>query len=960
MCDLQPDLVAAMITLFHSFMTHGEHQMVERIWESGHFLWICKRLAHKSEAQKAIMQAAPNAPPTVARMRGMWPSHGDLVVTQGMVARLLWEFFQIFPVDVCDRTVNTGGSVKTWQEYVTYYIHFPWPEDSKDVAQATESVILLFLRFFDSVHKSVDENMQQNLVGQGLLGLCLTILLPSPEVQKSMAEDLQNGEAFPEFSDDLHLPEAKMMAGAMAARMTYLIDTYKCVQDRRYLHQSIAMFAQLYNWGQILMDFDKQGRAKVISTVGLPERISTLFLNLLSVTHLDWQLPNLGLGKLEALVGLMLNIWCLHPNVVMQHYALRLFGTFVQVKELYAAALADEERAVAVKNSIHRMFGIWDVRELRQVLRLMCAALGHSLDVPVLPSHVTAAVKKAMTLETAQRLRKIIQEGGFVAATQGAAGNILLISYLNQVLQRSEQPGDVYCRVWSLWLVLVMLRHSGTHPFPVVESSNPDQMLVFYADGPDKEKLARRARLLAEQEKVAAKKSDSVTGPSVAFGSENLTPTCRIPWLKDSPQLNICLARMTGKSIATMWREAETIGLVAAALLLIEFPFFLDTAAFTIEGNSVLHCLTQPEKGVQLNTLLLTAILSSFRLPLRAQTLSADFLKHFYDLQEIVIEGVVGAGEGPYDLLATWLRRGLYGSGTPVEADFRCLIAHIIGQGLCPPLATVPSLNVDTAERPERAPGGKAGRVGDDEEIPTVAECPPPPEALLGRLSQEILDEDLRLRQSQVPPPRNEGPLFSTLLCHLLYALASMVPLHPKAAAFSSKVRGAAFSQLMKVQNIVAMNIRAPQLLDSADGERAKLYLYVRATACIRAALQSIMGSWFAADFGARFSISEEGGQDFVQYCTKHIIQVYNNKIALTRVLGSPWQRVMLTQGPTSTIAELLLVLCSSDSNLQEVGRLGGQQALHALSKYGETVQTRQQATMLLTKLAVLDAPPGR
>lgn len=30
-------------------------------------------------------------------------------------------------------------------------------------------------------------------------------------------------------------------------------------------------------------------------------------------------------------------------------------------------------------------------------------------------------------------------------------------------------------------------------------------------------------------------------------------------------------------------------------------------------------------------------------------------------------------------------------------------------------------------------------------------------------------------------------------------------------------------------------------------------------------ALQTIMASWFAADFGARFVISEEGGKDFMQ-----------------------------------------------------------------------------------------------
>merc|ERR550537_2010366 len=143
----------------------------------------------------------------------------------------------------------------------------------------------------------------------------------------------------------------------------------------------------------------------------------------------------------------------------------------------------------------------------------------------------------------------------------------------------------------------------------------------------------------------------------------------------------------------------------------------------------------------------------------------------------------------------------------------------------------------------------------------------------------------------------------------------------------------------MKVQSIIAQSIGSKALYDPLDGDRSKLFLFIRVSACIRGALQAIMGSWFAADFGARFAINDEGGRDFVQYCTKHVVQVYNNKMALTRVLGTPWERMMLTQGPTATIAELLLVLCSSDSNLQEVGKLGGQQALHCLSRYGETAR---------------------
>jgi hypothetical protein len=235
-----------------------------------------------------------------------------------------------------------------------------------------------------------------------------------------------------------------------------------------------------------------------------------------------------------------------------------------------------------------------------------------------------------------------------------------------------------------------------------------------------------------------------------------------------------------------------------------------------------------------------------------------------------------------------------------------------------------------------------------------VAECPAPPALLLDVLAQEVLREDLRLQQAKGNGPHSRGPLFSTMLCNLLYALAVTVPTHPETAANSAAVRGAAFSQLIKVQTIVAQSVQPRQLFDAADGKREKLFLYVRATACIREALQCIMASWFAADFGVRFAISEEGGRDFIQYCTKHVNQVYNNKTALTKVLGTPWERLMLSQGPTTMIAELLLTICSSDVNLAEVSKLGGETALHSLSRYGESTQTRQQATMLLTKLAVM------
>jgi hypothetical protein len=973
MCERQPDLVAACLALFHSFLSNGETEVLARIWEGGHYVWLCKRLQHKSRAQVRKM----NAEPTASNLRNAWPYHKDLTVTQGMTLRVLSELCHMFPVDVCDKTVDCGVIVDIVQEYLQYYIHFDWPSQEgrdsigKDVEQATESILELAMQYLDTCVSSVNKDQQVTFVQQGMLGLCLMVLLPSPENQKRMRTAIvQDGETW-QVAKDFPEPSLfilKMLAGTVASRLTHIQDVFKKVEEQKYAHQTIAMFAHLHHLSPLLFDKARAGSVSVPHEVMLEEKCATLYLYLCNKIHINWMITNLGAGCCETLCSLMLDFWHRHWNREVKHHGLRIFSTFCQAHVLYCSILSDDGKARRVMEAIHRMFGDWDPREYRHVLRLLNVSMAFALKIPALPGYISSGILKSLKSDEAASLRKIMQEGGEMQSNQNAAKQLLLVSFVSQIILRCEHPGDTFGRVWGLWFVLTTLAHAnpeeaapeikpGQPPPPVSSLTEPQETFMRFQSQVDKEKLARRARMLAEIEAAKpGKKESGPLGPSIAFGKEDMPPTCLTNWMRTSPQISAALAKTVGKSISFLWRESNQIGVVAAARLLYELPLFLETAAFALEGRSIMTCLQQVEKSIQLGTITLGAVITSMRLPLRAHTLTGDFLKQWYDLQEDVIEGFVGAGEGPYDLLASWLRRGLNGDGsnTSVDLDFKSLIAFIIGQGLAPPLAVVPSLNLDTAERPDKAPGGGKNVVHDTEdasELPLVAECPPPPEALLNRVAQEVLYEDLRLRQNQ---DRGEGPLFSSSLCHLLYALAVMVPQHAQAAAHSADVRGAAFSQLIKVQNIIACGVKTKSLYESADGARMKLFLYVRIAACIRGALQSIMGSWFAADFGASFAINDEGGRDFVQYCTKHVIQVYNNKMALTKVLGTPWERMMLTQGPTATIADLLLVLCSSDANLKEVGGLGGQQALLCLSRYGESAQVRQQATMLLTKLAVL------
>jgi len=235
-----------------------------------------------------------------------------------------------------------------------------------------------------------------------------------------------------------------------------------------------------------------------------------------------------------------------------------------------------------------------------------------------------------------------------------------------------------------------------------------------------------------------------------------------------------------------------------------------------------------------------------------------------------------------------------------------------------------------------------------------VCMCMPPTVELSELITDEIAREDKRLMKARDPDDQS-GAQHSTYLCNLLYALAQTVNSHQKAASQSNKIRGAALFQLMKIQNILSQSLRPRDLMDHSDTVDSKLFLYVRATSVVRSALQCVINSWLSTGFSSKVSLSnEQGGYDLLTYCTKHIIQAFNNKTAMTKVLGSPWERIMMSQGPTPMIVDLYFKICSQEANLLAVNRIGGHKALHNLSRYGDTTESRQQATMLLTKLAVL------
>merc|ERR1719199_2413723 len=99
-----------------------------------------------------------------------------------MALRVMWELHHMFPVDVCNKVVDCGSTVDTWQDYIKYYCHHKWPdcEGAREVHQATDGALLLALHYLETVTKSVSNEQQLTLVQQGMVGLCLMVQLPNP------------------------------------------------------------------------------------------------------------------------------------------------------------------------------------------------------------------------------------------------------------------------------------------------------------------------------------------------------------------------------------------------------------------------------------------------------------------------------------------------------------------------------------------------------------------------------------------------------------------------------------------------------------------------------------------------------------------------------------------------------------------------------------------------------------
>merc|ERR1719310_1895631 len=156
----------------------------------------------------------PQASQTV--LNKAWDSHKDLTLSQSMTLRLLWELHHMFPVEVCNKVVDVGSTVDTWNDYLKFYCQCKWPSGETEVNQATDGSLLLALHYIETVVKSVSPDQQLRLVEQGMVGICLLVLLPNPDDTKKMrATIMKDREIWTTASDppDAPMYDQKMIAG---------------------------------------------------------------------------------------------------------------------------------------------------------------------------------------------------------------------------------------------------------------------------------------------------------------------------------------------------------------------------------------------------------------------------------------------------------------------------------------------------------------------------------------------------------------------------------------------------------------------------------------------------------------------------------------------------------------------------------------------------------------------------
>eukprot|EP00397_Hematodinium_sp_SG-2012_P000244 GEMP01000244.1.p1 GENE.GEMP01000244.1~~GEMP01000244.1.p1 ORF type:complete len:1089 (+),score=233.94 GEMP01000244.1:4462-7728(+) len=949
-----PALQLSVVKLVHSFIAKDETTLLERLWHTGNVHALCDLFFQKSAEQRNYVNCD---------LKLEW-EHESLILIQTMILRLVAYYER-----TCDRAdfsvfLDKSQFLPGIHDFVCTIVHHPNVQLDIDLC----SLLITVSDFF--AHCACDETCALLCTRKAILTI-LQQWLPNVAYEKIIL-------AHEEQLFDLYTPNdmvrpvsivGQKLCGTSLVALLMGADGRHFVMGKAFSYSAQLCLGQMAYWQSHVSDSPIGLMGMDIMT--MEERFMSVYFIILSRMSPVRLVEVFGFPKLAIAARLCVYYWACHPNAIFELRALRMLSALAQVKPIWVNMFdqPDMDTLLAMwRDGIKKTLSNADARHTRLFLRFLVATVGHVFNFPVVTKalRIVCDVKMALPESAAFAAQHI--DGSILRANRNAM-SLLTRDTFTLLMKRADSLEDSFARTWCCWLALVFLSNTppavGTPAAPMTPEDHGEREQPAGDEG-----MMRLAEIDIDQ--VVRRTSfgcDEKTTPDYILDREPEPPAALRDWM--TPNNANMLARICNSALQNHhWPTSIRLGATCASMSIVESTAFLATFVAHAKGAQISNCYALPYPLVHFSVLTLACILTSIKLAPRSETIREAFLQPFFALQGECLHGVATPGNvhptqlvprpnspddvldpaTPYSLIMKWFH---FTNDLDYGHHLRALASFIFGQCCLPPTMSPPMLGIPGATG-EDVHTKVARAIGADENLqdyPAVAMCPTPPVELFDMLAAEIKKEDAALRHARASA-NERGPMWSTLLMNAVYALAVMVPFYPKPAAHSTSVRGATLGQLMKIQAILNTGLQAKDLY--ADEEDCKLFLYVRATSVIRMALQCVTSSWLAAGFGSRFAVSEEGGYDLIQFCIKHILHTYSNKYVMMKALGTPWERMMMNQGPTQLLCELFLKICSSDGNLIKIARMpNAHKALHSLSRYAEP-EVRPVATQLLTKVAMI------
>ncbi|KAF4665375.1 hypothetical protein FOL47_004642 [Perkinsus chesapeaki] len=666
--------------------------------------------------------------------------------------------------------------------------------------------------------------------------------------------------------------------------------------------------------------------------------------------------------------------------------ALHVLCNVTRHKPIWVSMLHDADVAASVASGLHRVFtspasmdSFWTVEDCRMAIRLVLIS-AHSVSVNThLPTDIPNDFRASAMTQT--------EVESYLVAHRLACDHLLTSDIMLAMLSSLDRHPDPPYGDRALLRLLTTLIGSGGFRDPVTGPEISSMSAAKFLSMPSELSPDIQARRV-----IVGLSGPLEPAPAQPSGQWLLVAASQYPKLVLGTVTRLIVRCMSSEDERTMVQ-----GCVAASCLIVLMDArrgkahflseFVDACSVQCPVQRLMDALQSASYPTHGSLLTLFTLITTLRLPVTSETVTSTFLNKYWHLVGDIIHNLVTfdidnklypvttphpldhsqplPASIPFGLFFHYLHHTTDHIKDPACRAVRDLVLNLLTTCISPPLREPPGLGAPRVREIPRS----------EEEVEQLAaNVPPAPPLLMEMLAMYALQ---LTRQVDIEGKRmkdNKPNAYSSTLSSLancMLALYNCVPHSPAAAMASAHLRAVSMSQLIRAGNnpiaditcISNKAIAVPEVVSAlflCDRHVRLLELCSLTLTCVRLGLGIIELSWGSCGYGSSLIAKQEGGRDLIAFMIKHIVKHFGgNSRAMTRVLASPWDKILYKEGVSLFVAKLFLDASGYEDNLEIIEMLGGQRALLALSRYSEDSIMRQQATVLLTKMAVMVAKSG-